>query len=164
MVPGWGDGIKAGTKIAEIGTKATKTGYIKYGELDSLGRATGAEAYITKDMIGTGSRAKQSIKPAGYIKGTSPVYHHRGHIIAKDLGGSGTDARNLTTLYSHANTPIMRNHEQEVKKIIQNGENIYYKSSPIYKDDSLIPRGITLEAKGDNGYYKYVTILNKGRY
>ncbi len=40
---------------------------IKYGELDSLGRATGVEATITGDMINTGTKAKQSIIPAGFF-------------------------------------------------------------------------------------------------
>ena len=39
---------------------------IIYGELDSLGRTTGIETTITQDMIGTGSSAKFSIKPAGF--------------------------------------------------------------------------------------------------
>ena len=39
---------------------------IHYGELDSLGRATGVDATITVDMVGTGTPAKSSIKPAGF--------------------------------------------------------------------------------------------------
>ncbi|WP_260470066.1 hypothetical protein [Bhargavaea beijingensis] len=36
------------------------------GELDNLGRPTGVTATITQDMIGTGSKASQSIKPPGF--------------------------------------------------------------------------------------------------
>ena len=48
------------------GEKDSKSDSIVYGELDSLGRTTGIEAIITSDMIGTGSLAKSSIKPAGF--------------------------------------------------------------------------------------------------
>ncbi|WP_204902516.1 hypothetical protein [Clostridium estertheticum] len=40
-----------------------------YGELDSLVRPTGINATITRDMIGTGSSARSSIKPPGFLGG-----------------------------------------------------------------------------------------------
>ena len=51
---GGGSGIESGNSS------------IHYGELDSLGRATGVDATITVDMVGTGTPAKSSIKPAGF--------------------------------------------------------------------------------------------------
>lgn len=72
-------------------------GSITYGELDSLGRTTGIEATITLDMIGTGSLAKSSIKPAGF--GGQAQGHARGHLLGNQLGGSGSDPRNLVTIY-----------------------------------------------------------------
>ena len=53
-LPGGGSGIESGNSS------------IHYGELDSLGRATGVDATITVDMVGTGTPAKSSIKPAGF--------------------------------------------------------------------------------------------------
>lgn len=155
MIPVAGDAIKGGSKVAK--------GFVKYGDLDTLGRATQAEAYITKDMIGKGTKANNNIKPAGFVSGLKPISHNRGHIIARDLGGDGNDVRNLTTLHRQANSPVMRKHEQDVKKVVMSGENVFYKSTPNYRGNEPLSRGITIEAKGDNGYYKYVTILNKGK-
>ena len=70
---------------------------VTYGELDSLGRTTGIEATITSDMIGAGSPAKSSIKPAGF--GGQAKGHARGHLLGNQLGGSGSDPRNLVTIY-----------------------------------------------------------------
>ena len=72
------------------------SGSVEYGELDSLGRTTGVEAVITPDMIGTGSPAKSSIKPAGF--GGQAQGHARGHLLGNQLGGSGSDPRNLMTI------------------------------------------------------------------
>ncbi len=59
-----------------------------FGELDNLGRPTGVTATITQDMIGTGSKASQSIKPPGFLGGGpgSPG-HARGHLLGNQLGG-----------------------------------------------------------------------------
>ncbi len=54
---------------------------IKYGGLDDLGRATGIEATITKDMLNTGTKANQLIRPKGF--GGRLNKHVRGHILAK---------------------------------------------------------------------------------
>ena len=52
----------------------------------------------------------RSIKPAGFLGGSAN--HARGHLISRLLGGSGTDARNLATIYQNpVNTPVMRGFE-----------------------------------------------------
>lgn len=86
---------------------------------------------------------------------------HRGHILAKDLGGTGRDVKNLTPLHARTNSPVMRGHEQEVKRQVVSGDNVKYRSTSIYMEGKILARGITIEAVGDNGYYKYVTILNR---
>ena len=68
------------------------------GELDALGRTTGASATITRNMLNTGTSASRSITPAGYQAGAGQA---RGHLIARLLGGSGRDARNLATIYQN---------------------------------------------------------------
>ncbi len=49
------------------------------------------------DMIGTGSPAKSLIKPVGF--GRQAQGHARGHLLGNQLGGSGSDPRNLMTIY-----------------------------------------------------------------
>ena len=135
------------------------SGSVKYGELDSLGRTTDVEAVITPDMIGTGSPAKSSIKPAGF--GGQTQGHARGHLLGNQLGGSGSDPRNLMTIYQNpVNHPVMSYIEANVRKAVEGGQIVNYNVTPIYNGNNLIPRGITIQATGDDGFYIYQTILN----
>ena len=144
----------------ESGGRESGTGSITYGELDSLGRTTGIEATITSDMIGTGSPAKSSIKPAGF--GGQAQGHARGHLLGNQLGGSGSDPRNLVTIYQNpVNHPVMSSIEANVRKAVEGGQIVNYKVTPIYEGNNLIPRGITLQAQGSGGLNIYQTILNR---
>ena len=133
---------------------------IHYGELDSLGRATGVDATITVDMVGTGTPAKSSIKPAGFEG--QKAGHARGHLLGNQLGGAGDDPRNLTTLFQNpVNHPVMSSVEGSVRKAVEAGEVVQYSVKPIYEGNTLIPSGVTIKAEGDKGFYIYQTILNR---
>ena len=130
------------------------------GELDVLGRTTGASATITREMLNTGTAASRSIKPAGFLGGNAN--QARGHLISRLLGGSGTDARNLATIYQNpVNTPIMRGFEQQVANAVRAGETVNYTVQPIYRGSELIPRAFTLRATGSGGFRLHVSILNR---
>ena len=147
-LPGGGSGIESGNSS------------IHYGELDSLGRATGVDATITVDMVGTGTPAKSSIKPAGF--GGQKAGHARGHLLGNQLGGAGDDPRNLTTLFQNpVNHPVMSSVEGSVRKAVEEGEVVQYSVKPIYEGNTLIPSGVTIKAEGDKGFYIYQTILNR---
>ena len=131
-----------------------------YGELDSSGRPTGIDATITEDMIKTGTPASQSIKPTGF--GGQAAGHARGHLFVKQLGGSGTDPRNLVTLYQNpTNHPVMSSVEVRVRKAVESGETVRYIVTPIYKGNDLIPIGITIDATGSDKFRIFETILNR---
>lgn len=136
-------------------------GWIKYGKLDDLGRPTGVEAYITPDMIGTGSKASGSIHPPGW-SGDGALYNEsRGHLLGNQLGGSGSLKENLITLQQNpANSPVMRDFETAVRDAVESGEPVHYKSIPDYDGDNLVARGVTLTGKGDKSYDLGVTVLN----
>ena len=147
-LPGGESGIESGNSS------------IHYGELDSLGRATGVDATITVDMVGTGTPAKSSIKPAGF--GGQKAGHARGHLLGNQLGGAGDDPRNLTTLFQNpVNHPVMSSVEGSVRKAVEAGEVVQYSVKPIYEGNTLIPSGVTIKAEGDKGFYIYQTILNR---
>jgi hypothetical protein len=130
-----------------------------FNELDDLGRATGASATITEDILGTGTKASGSIKPPGY--GGQAAGQAKGHLIARSLGGSGGDARNLVTLYQNpVNTPIMSGFERAVANAVRAGETVRYEVVPIYRGSELVPRAVTLRATGSGGFNLHVTILN----
>lgn len=145
--------------------KDNKKGWIHYGDLDDYNRPTAANALIKPEMIGTGSSALQEIKPPGFISGLDPHNHSRGHLIGKQLGGSGEEAKNLVTLYQNpVNTPYMTKYENMVRKAADNGETIRYRVTPIYEGDIGMPTAVQMEGKGLSVSTKInfnVTIENK---
>jgi hypothetical protein len=159
------------TKFARVGVIATKVPRIRppappagpgtaFGELDALGRPTGASATVTKDMLGTGSDALRSIKPPGFLGGSAN--QARGHLIAKQLGGAGDDVRNLVTLYQNpVNSPIMRGFENQVRAAVEAGERVRYTVTPVYRGTEAIPRAVTLSARGSGGFRLDVSVLNR---
>jgi filamentous hemagglutinin len=111
-------------------------------------------------MLGTGTAAARNIRPAGFLG--QGANHARGHLIARSLGGSGTDARNLTTLFHRgANTPVMRDFEAQVANAVRAGQTVRYEVVPIYRGTELVPRAVTLRAAGSGGFRLDVTVLNK---
>lgn len=143
--------------------KNSAKGWIDYHPLDALGRATGADALLKPEMVNTGTSANQEIRPPGFISGDAN--HSRGHLIGRQMGGTGDDARNLTTLYQNpVNTPFMTKYENQIRKALDNGETIRYRVTPIYEGQSLLCKQIDLEAKGlhKNSAINFtVSILNE---
>lgn len=129
--------------------KNSRRGWIKYGRLDSRGRATAANALITKNMIGKGTSANPNIRPAGFRSGRAG--HARGHLIGRQLGGSGDTMKNLVTLYQNpVNTPYMTRYENEVRDVAESGTPVRYRVTPIYKKGQAMPVSIKMEAKSLN--------------
>lgn len=147
--------------ISKITTSSP--GQVIFGELDHLDRPTGITATITKNMIGTGSKASQSIKPPGFMGGgPGSAGHARGHLLGNQLGGSGKDDRNLVTLYQNPiNSPLMRDFETSVRVAVEKGEVVRYQVIPIYKGNKLMPEGVTLRGRGTEGFSLDVTIINR---
>jgi RHS repeat-associated protein len=146
-----------GGNVAE----ATPTGSINYGSLDRLGRPTGVQATITEEMIGTGTPANPSIQPPGWSGNGTLNNEARGHLLGRQLGGSGDVPENLVTLQQNpANSPFMRGFENQVRRAVEAGETVRYTSTPIYNGANLAPRAITLSARGSNGFSLDITILN----
>ncbi|MFN8495662.1 MAG: DNA/RNA non-specific endonuclease [Caldilineaceae bacterium] len=111
--------------------------------LDELGRPSGAQALITMEMIGTGTSVPSSLRPAGF-RGAR-ANHQRGHLIARELGGSGKDPRNIVTMNTSANNPAMRLWERNVRGLAEQGRTVYYEVTPIYNGQSLVARGFTIQ-------------------
>jgi len=151
--------LYGGLSFAADGVLASRTaamsvptrGAAFYGELDALGRPTGVDAIITQDMIGTGSPASSAIRPPGFQGGAWG--HARGHLLGAQLGGSGTNARNLITIRQvPANTPVMRGVEFEIRAVVEGGQTVNLTVTPIYNSTYLIPQGITMVAEGSGEY------------
>lgn len=138
-------------------------GWIRYGHLDYLGRATEANALITKSMIGTGTSANQELRPKGFISGQQG--HSRGHLIGKQLGGSGETIKNLVTLYQNpVNTPYMTKYENEVREVVEQGNPVRYRVTPVYTKGQLMPKQIIMEARTiKNQRLNYKVVINNER-
>lgn len=156
-------GTKAGGDPSRAGGPGTLApGKIDYGSIDKYGRRSGIRATITKSMIGTGTHADQDIRPPGF--GGQAEGHARGHLLGKQLGGSGDDEKNLVTLHHiPANTPAMRDFENAVRAAVEKGEDVDYRVTPIYDGTDPFPIGVTMSAKGDGSppFELEVTILNR---
>jgi hypothetical protein len=153
-------GVTKGLPRAEAPEPPATPGTV-YGDLDALGRPTGAAATIDQSMLRTGSDAAGRIKPPGYEPNADPQLA-RGHLIATLLGGSGRDARNLVTIIQRpVNSPIMSSFERQVANAVEDGQVVRFTAQPIYRGTEAVPRAITLTARGSGGFQLDVTVLNQ---
>jgi hypothetical protein len=137
---------------------STPSGII-FGELDGLGRPTGVSAVIRQEMLKSGTSANPTIRPPGF-EGQAGN-HARGHLLANVLGGSGDDARNLVTLFQrNANHPNMSSFERQVRGAVEGGETVSFRAIPIYAGSNAVPTGISLTARGSNGFNLDVSVPN----
>lgn len=67
--------------------------------------------------VAVGTAASSAIHPPGFVSGNAPHYHHRGHLIARALGGPGNDNRNLVTLTDGTNVAVMGEIERVAREI-----------------------------------------------
>lgn len=126
-------------------------GYIVYENLDNLKRPQGAYALLKKAMINTGTSANRDIRPVGFISGEKPYYHSRGHLIGRQLGGSGDEVKNLATLYQNpVNTPYMTKYENQVRAALEKGLTIFYRVTVEYDGEKVFPKAVVMEAKSLN--------------
>jgi len=141
--------------VHELGVLAHNqyAGAITYGE-------NGVEATITADMINTGTRAAARIRPPGWVDNAGFA---RGHLLGRQLGGSGTEPRNLVTLFQNpANHPVMSGIEAQVRAAVASGQTVNFGAMPIYRTGSAIPVGVTVVAEGSGGFNLAVSVLNAG--
>ena len=62
---------------------------------------------------------------------------------------------------SAPNSPAMRDFENRVAAAVRGGETVNYSVTPIYEGAQLIPRGVTITARGSSNLDVAVTILNR---
>jgi hypothetical protein len=144
-------------------------GSVDYGRVDpDTGQRSGVRATITPAMIAAaerdqlGSPADQDIRPPGYDR--LPARNRaRGHLLGRQLGGSGAVAANLVALYqTRANSPVMRDYETAVAEAVQAGETVRYTVRPLYasRTHNGAPSAIRIVASGDRGFRLDVTVAN----
>ncbi|MFB6552021.1 DNRLRE domain-containing protein [Streptomyces sp. NPDC056405] len=108
---------------------------------------------VESEIWGTGTEMPPPFgtdrMPPGYYSGEEaakqgkPVVQ-RGHMLAKSLGGSGTDRRNLVTLYSKVNSPFMSTFESEIARRVESGETIWYSVRAHHTGDNTMPDSLSI--------------------
>lgn len=153
-------GVPAGLAALDA-PSAHAAAHIDYGRVNDAGQAQGILAIITRDSLDTGTKAG-AFDPPGFRHGR--MNHSRGHLLARMLGGSGSDPRNLVMLYQqNTNSPVMRDFEQQVYNAVQAGETVSYQVTPIYSDGVAYPTHVALQAKGSQGLDIEITIVNQNK-
>ncbi|MFB6630299.1 RHS repeat-associated core domain-containing protein [Streptomyces sp. NPDC056362] len=115
---------------------------------DDHGRPFEMHAVITRNMLDEGTHARNSIIPPGYQPDKGQA---RGHMLARQLGGSGDIDDNLFTISQNpTNTPQMSMFEQSVYDAVYDHDVVQYSVYLEYADDDpdSPPKTIQVEAFG----------------
>ncbi|HFI0119206.1 TPA: DNA/RNA non-specific endonuclease [Streptococcus suis] len=134
---------------------------IQYGKFDNKGRILGASVVLTHlPKSNESGRRVTKAKPPGFnynsIVSRGEHFYHRTHLIAYMLMGKRaiygeffTGARVLNTSNGLTETLSMIHFESRVRDALASGVplKIFYKVTPIYRDEDIVPRGIRMTAK-----------------
>jgi len=144
----------------EDGCTSPDVGWIVYGEPRDRDYAVGVDAKLVKGMWGT--PANPAIVPPGYLPNQRPRLA-RGHLLARQLGGSGDTIANLVTLYQSMNQgPLLRD-EDVIRAAIDSCEVVNVSSIPNYQGSGSFPvKSVTITAIGNCGFFLQDTTPNLG--
>lgn len=131
-----------------------------YGELDSLGRATGAFAKLcanTRPKPGS-TRDTNMPDPSGFEQARYPEIgldhlYERSHLIAYSLNDEATNPRDLITGTEHLNQSTMTDFETAIRNWIsladeelEQENHVLMRVTPDFRGNELVARGIQIEA------------------
>lgn len=88
--------------------------------------------------------------PAGWLPGMTSTYI-RGHLLSVQLGGSGTELRNLVPMFPSTNVGEYKRVENQLiqAKEIQ---TLFISITLYYKGANIVPYQITIYARGSAGF------------
>ena len=150
------DGGKLRTKgsLPGVVSESRLTPYEYYGDLDSLGRCTGAYGCLGEETMPAEGQERGEISdvhPSGWASGQK---WERAHLIAWVLSAENANAENLITGTHYLNYDGMRPFEEKVADYIwHTGNHVLYMSVPWFAEGELVPRGVQMTASSveDNG-------------
>lgn len=130
-----------------------------YSNLDYLGRPQTAFANISLTTLPDEERGSiAGVKPVGWhtyntkenwnqlLPDNTFYVYNRCHLIFS-LAGENANELNLITGTRYLNMN-MADFEDEVRNYVQKtGNHVYYRVTPVYKDEELIARGVLMEAQ-----------------
>lgn len=132
----------------------TNENFIRYSELDSLGRCGPAFACIGPSMLPTAERGEiGNVRPSGWqtekysFIDNGGFLYNRCHLLAYMLTGENEEPRNLITGTRYMNTEGMLPYETEAASYIyRTGNHVMYRATPVFAGDELVARGVIIEA------------------
>lgn len=142
--------------------------WARYGDLDTLNRATAAEAMLNQSLMPTEKRGDiSSVKPTGWHNKELPsgsYLYNRTHLIGFALAGENANWKNLITGTSQLNNPEMLRFEMDINHYLKQNASHYvrYAVTPIYRGDELVARGVHMQAQsiGDDTIQFNIYIFN----
>lgn len=136
---------------------AVKDGTEVYGELDSLGRATGAFAKLcenTRPAPGS-SREGKMPDPSGFVQAHYPEagidhLYERSHLIAYSLSDEAVNPLDLITGTEHLNQDTMSAIEGKIRGYLNGGtgdsRHVLMRVTPDFRGEDLVAHGVQIEA------------------
>lgn len=136
-----------GGKAAFGADQVTSESFEEYGELDKLGRCTGALTCISEDTMPADGEVREDISqvhPSGWVSGQG---WERCHLVGWQLGAENANERNLITGTHYLNVTGMLPFENQVAEYIrETGNHVMYQVTPIYDGDNLVASGLVMMA------------------
>lgn len=155
--------------------KAKGKGWVRFANLDSLGRPQAAQALLNKQLMPTKTRERLTVKTPGYhairtgSEETDWLYN-RSHLIGYQLCGSNNNPKNLVTgtrqlnADSRVNAESMVTFENQIADYLKASSNHYvrYQVTPVYRGAELVPRGVWMQGQsiGDDQIKFNVYVFN----
>lgn len=154
--------------FSQAALSTSEGAWARYGDLDSLNRATSAEAMLNQSLMPTEKRGDiSSVKPTGWRNKELPsgsYLYNRTHLIGFALAGENANWKNLITGTSQLNNPEMLRFEMDINHYLKQNTSHYvrYAVTPIYRGEELVARGVQMQAQsiGDDTIQFNIYIFN----
>lgn len=139
-----------------------EAGYLIISDYDGLGRCGSCVIHAVKDILPTGERGSiGDTKPTGWVQNkypgiveTEPAYvMQRSHIIAYCICDEPSNPRLLISGASYFNNAAMKPTEVEVVRLIEDGNEVLYRVSPLFEGENLFATGVLMEAVSKDGTF-----------
>lgn len=125
-----------------------------YGNLDALGRCTGACALVGRETLPQEERGNIGmVRPTGWhtvkYDGIDGNYlYNRCHLIGFQLTGQDANEKNLITGTRFMNIEGMLPYEDSVLAYVKGtGNHVLYRVTPVFQGDNLLADGVLMEAR-----------------
>ena len=119
---------------------------------NAIGQAQGKDMTLTASMLVKGPSANRRVKPPDWQGNGRNFNESRGHLQAKQLGGSGRSISDLVTITQNpTNSSHMFSFENEIMRRVRDGEVMEYFVKPLYREGILPPRSVLMSAFGSRG-------------